>query len=353
MTKGQAHPQPVINDWENPQVVGRNKEPGHATLLPYADEATALASDRTASPYFRLLNGEWKFRVAPNPGSAPQDFQDPGYDDGAWDPIDVPGNWQLQGLDRGYDVPMYTNVQYPFPIHDLPRVPTDDNPTGSYRRTFSVPPDWDGRQIFLAFDGVDSAFYVWVNGEMVGFSQGSRLPAEFNITSYVKAGDNTLAVRVYRWSDGSYLEDQDFWRLSGIYRDVFLWAAPPIHIRDFWVQTEMDQTYRDAVLKVRAKVRNYSEHEMAGCLVEVKLVDGAGNPVLDGPLTATVDVGAGAETTVEVEKLVSRPHKWSDEDPYLYTMLISLTDAAGQVMEVESCKVGFRRVWSSRTGRFT
>ena len=334
----------TINDWENPKVVGRNKEPGHATLLPYADEATALAADRSASPYFRLLNGEWKFQVATSPGAAPEGFQEPDYDDGAWDPITVPSNWQVAGLGRGYDPPMYTNVQYPFPIHDLPRVPADDNPTGSYRRIFSVPVEWDGREIFLTFDGVDSAFYVWVNGEMVGYSQGSRLPAEFNITPYVQDGDNTLAVRVFRWSDGSYLEDQDFWRLSGIYRDVYVWSAPPVHIRDFWVRTELDPAYQDAVLRVRAKVRNYMGQDVDGRMVEVKLIDAAGGAVLGEALRAVVDVPAGSEVTLELESPISNPHKWSDEDPHLYTLLISLKDAGGRVKEVESCKVGFRSV---------
>lgn len=146
------------------------------TLGPYADEATALAGDRKASPYFELLNGEWQFKYAPNPASAPAQFYEPGFDASGWDRIVVPGNWQLQG----YDKPIYTNVQYPFPANALPRVPEDDNPTGSYRRTFTLPEAWGGRHIFLVFDGVDSAFYVWVNGEMVGYSQGSRLPAEFN-----------------------------------------------------------------------------------------------------------------------------------------------------------------------------
>ena len=328
------------NDWENPRVVGRNKEPGHATSVPYADEATALAGDREASPYFKSLNGEWKFKLAPNPASAPENFYQVGFDAREWEAITVPGNWQLQGYDR----PIYTNVQYPFPKDDLPRVPEDDNPTGCYRRSFTLPEGWGGRQIFLLFEGVDSAFYLWVNGQMVGYSQDSRLPAEFNVTPYVHAGENTLAVQVYRWSDGSYLEDQDYWRLSGIYRDVFLWAAPPAHVRDFWVRTDLDAAYQDAVLRVRARVRNYGPQDAADHVLEAKLFDAEGDPVLTEPLSGRVTVEASGEVVLDLEQVVPNPFKWSDEQPYLYTLLISLQDATGKVLEVESCKVGFRQV---------
>jgi len=325
------------NDWENPQVVGRNKEPAHATLLPYADEATALQGDREASPCFQLLNGEWKFHYAPNPASAPAAFHEPGFDVNGWDTIAVPGNWQLQG----YDKPIYTNVQYPFPPDDLPRVPQDDNPTGCYRRTFTVPAEWSERQIFLLFDGVDSAFYVWVNGQEVGYSQDSRLPAEFDVTPYVHAGQNTLAVRVYRWSDGSYLEDQDFWRLSGIYRDVYLVTTPPVHVRDFWVRTDLDAAYRDAVLKVRARVRNYGDQDVADYALEVTLWEGGKGREVG---KTTFSVRAGQEALLELEQPVANPDKWSDEHPHLYTLLLTLKDPHGCVLEVERCAVGFRRV---------
>jgi beta-galactosidase len=329
----------LTNDWQNRQMVGRNKEPAHATLLPYADEAMALAGGRESTPYFELLNGKWRFDYATNPASAPAGFHEPGYDVSEWDTIEVPGNWQLQG----YDVPMYTNVQYPFPIDDYPRVPEDDNPTGCYRRAFTVPDGWSGRQVFLTFDGVDSAFHLWINGEAVGYSQDSRLPAEFNVTPYLRPGENTLAVRVYRWSDGSYLEDQDFWRLSGIFRDVYLWSAPAVHVRDFWAKTELDEAYRDAVLKVRAKVRNYGDQDAARYSVEVKLFDSEGNQGASGSATG-IAVKAGEEVTVELQEMVTAPEKWSDEHPYLYMLLISLKDPAGDVVEVERCQVGFRKV---------
>ena len=327
------------NDWENPQVVGRNKEPGHVTLMPYADEPTALAGDRTASPYFWLMNGEWQFKYAPHPASALARFYEPDFDASGWDTIAVPGNWQLQG----YDMPFYTDTELPFPLDDFPRVPEDDNPTGSYRRIFAIPQAWKGQQIFLVFDGVDSAFHVWMNGQMVGYSQDSRLPAEFNITPYVHPGENVLAVRVYRWSDGTYLENQDMWRLSGIFRDVSLWAAPPVHVRDFWVRTDLDATYRDAVLKVRVKVRNYGAEDATEYSMEIKLFDADGNQRAS-ELATGVSIKAGDEITLDLAQAMPNPEKWSDEHPYLYTLLISLKGPGGKVLEVESCQVGFRKV---------
>jgi beta-galactosidase len=187
----------------------------------------------------------------------------------------VPGNWQMQGADRAgrYGKPIYVSWGYPFPQDGIPRTdpqvakdwplpptPEDDNPVGSYRRAFIVPESWNGRQVFVLFEGVDSAFHLWVNGQEVGYSQGSRLPAEFNITPYVRSGENILAARVYRYCDGSYLEDQDYWRLSGIYRDVYLWAAPSVHVRDFFVRMELDEAYQDGMLRV--KVRNYGDEDV-------------------------------------------------------------------------------------------
>mgnify|MGYP001028987009 CR=1 FL=1 len=268
-----AHnPETKPNDWENPQVVGRNKEPGHVTLTPYTDPATALAGDRSASPYFQLLNGDWKFKWAPNPDAAPASFYEDGFDASGWDTLPVPSNWQM----HGYDYPHYTNIVYPFSPDICPQVPHDDNPTGSYRTEFTLPAEWDGRQVFLVFDGVDSAFYLWINGEMVGYSQDSRLPAEFNITRYVRPGQNSLAVQVYRWSDGTYLEDQDMWWLSGIYRDVYLFSTPAVHIRDFGVRTEFDQAYRDATLHVQVNLKNYGEMPVQGYAVTAELLDADG-----------------------------------------------------------------------------
>lgn len=337
-----------INDWDNPQLLGRNKEVAHATLMPYATQQEALAGQRLASPYCQLLNGAWHFHWAPNPGVAPVDFYQPTFDAAGWESTAVPGNWEIQpgftekGINK-YDPPVYSNITYPFDISNLPAVPADDNPTGCYRTTFTVPAGWAGRQIFLTFAGVDSAFHLWVNGEAVGYSQDSRTPAEFNITPYLQPGENLLAVRVYRWSAGSYLEDQDYWRLSGIYRDVYLWSTPTLHIRDFATETELAGDYRDAVLRVRATVHNYDKAVLQSGAWEAQLFDAAQQPVT-APLVKPVVVRADSESTVAVSAVLTTPHLWSDEDPYLYTLLLTLKDASGQIIERESCKIGVRQV---------
>ncbi len=319
----------MTNDWENPQITERNKEPGHVPLMPYADRETALKGDKTASPYFRSLNGTWKFYFAERPEAAPTAYYEIDYDVSGWDEVAVPGNWQLQGYDR----PIYVNVRYPIPVENLPKVP-EDNPTGCYRRSFEIPAEWDGRRVYLFFEGVNSAFYVWVNGQMVGYSQGSRLPAEFDITDYVQSGENMVATTVIRWSDGLYLEDQDFWHLSGIFRDVYLWSAPSTHICDYTVITELDEAYQDAVLKLSAKLRNV----VNGYQLEAMLYDAEGQPVLSAPLLSA------AEGEVELEQVINSPQKWSAEHPYLYRLLISLKDAEGDLLHLESCRVGFRQV---------
>lgn len=338
-----------IYDWDDPQLLGRNKESAHATLMPYATVQEALVGQRHGSAYSKLLNGTWHFHWSPNPGAAPADFHLPAFDPSAWALTPVPSNWELQpgftekGINK-YNPPVYSNITYPFDISNLPAVPADDNPTGCYRTTFTVPPDWAGRQIFLTFDGVDSAFHLWINGQAVGYSQDSRTPAEFNLTPYLQPGENLLAVRVYRWSAGSYLEDQDYWRLSGIYRDVYLWSAPPVHIRDFAVETDLAGDYRDATLRVRATIHNYADAGQQAYFLEAQLFDAEQQPVLTTPLTRSPEVTASADHTVAVSTVLTAPHLWSDEQPYLYTLVLTLKDATEQTIEIESCKVGVRIV---------
>ncbi|MCC6458074.1 MAG: DUF4981 domain-containing protein [Caldilineaceae bacterium] len=346
--------QTSIADWCNPLVAGRNKEAAHATLVPFDSIECARAAlddlvlDWEKSPYMRRLDGEWRFAYLPNPAATPVDFAQAAYDDGEWDRIPVPSNWQMLGDEfaRGkpkYDIPIYTNIRYPFPIDNLPAVPVDDNPTGCYRRTFILPEEWAGRQIFLHFEGVDSACYVWVNGQMVGYSEESRLPAEFNITNFVQPGENLLAVQVLRWSDGSYLEDQDMWRMSGIYRSVWLWSAPAVHLRDFWVRPELDDAYTGATLHVRGHVRAYSA-QAVNYRLGVQLYDEGGEAVFDEPLWQDVDLAQGHETTVALSHWLANPRHWSDETPYLYQAVLTLTDGDGQLVEVIGCRVGFRKV---------
>jgi len=336
-------------DWENQHIIGANKEPPFACHVPYADRASALAGEADRSPFIRPLNGTWKFHWSPDPSHRPADFYRPGFSDQAWADIAVPGNWQTQG----HGVPLYVNIRYPFK-KDPPRVmgePPPDyttfahrNPVGSYRRTFTVPKDWKGRHVFIQFEGVDSAFYLWVNGKKVGYSQGSRTPAVFRITEYLKDGENLLAVEVYRYSDGSYLEDQDFWRLSGIFRDVTLWSSADLDLRDVFVHTDLDEAYRDANLSVDVTVQNLGP--AAGrFLVDAELVgpDGATVRRFAGMARPTA-VEPGRSTTLTLTETIENPAKWSAEQPNLYRLVLTLKDEDGKTLEVIAQPVGFRTV---------
>jgi beta-galactosidase len=338
-----AAPGSSVPDWENPEVFGRNKEPAHCTLMPYPDEATALVGTREASPFFRSLDGRWRFHWVRTPAERPAGFHEPGYDVSGWDEIPVPSDWELQG----YGIPIYSNSAYPFSPTDPrpPHIPHEWNPVGSYRTQFTVPEEWAGRRVFLHFDGVKSAFYLWINGDPLGYSQGSRTPAEFDVTSHLRDGANVLAAEVYRWCDGSYLEDQDTWRLSGIDRDVFLFSTPTVHLRDFFLRSDLDAQYRHATLRVTARVRNYGSAPAGPHTVEVALLDPAGSPVGD-PLVAgtTRGLAPGEEGLLEMEARVVDPLKWSAETPRLYTALLTLKDSAGRVTEVERSRLGFREV---------
>jgi beta-galactosidase len=325
------------NDWENPQMIGQNKEPGHATMMVYPNAAAAKKADRDSSPFIKLLNGNWKFNWVPKPDLRPVDFYRPDYDVTPWKEIPVPANVEIEG----YGIPHYSNVIYPFEKNP-PYIRHDNNPVSSYRRTFTVPGNWDGRQVFLHFAGVESAMYVWVNGEKVGYSQGSRTPAEFNITKNLKPGENVLAVEVYRFSDGSYLEDQDFWRLSGIFRDVYLWSVPAQHIRDFRVTTPLDEQYVDAELKIEVSLRNYAG-QPAAATVEAQLLDASGREVASLK-SSPANVGGGSQVEVELTEKISNPKKWSAETPNLYQLLLTLKDSSGNVLEVIPQQIGFRQV---------
>ncbi|MGH3320542.1 MAG: glycoside hydrolase family 2 TIM barrel-domain containing protein [Streptosporangiaceae bacterium] len=327
-----------------PGVFQINREPAHATLVPYRDVASArrgASGGVPASDLYRSLNGRWRFAWSKNPDERPRDFYKQGYDAGGWDEIEVPSNWQTQG----YGDPIYLNIKYPWIGYEKPvppAAPTDYNPVGSYRRRFAVPGAWRGRQVFLSFQGVKSAFFVWVNGRRVGYSEDSFTPAEFDITGYVRSGSNTLAVEVYRWSDGSWLEDQDMIDLSGIFRDVSLFATPKVHMRDFWVRTDLDDDYTDATVRVRVDVRNYAEEAGGAHTVEALLYDGD-RPVLSSPIRMEAGVPAHEEVRVEGSRRVPDPRKWSAEHPNLYTLVLVLRDASGQIVETESARIGFRR----------
>ncbi len=352
-------------DWENEQVIGRTREPAHATFVPYPDVESALKGSRDDSPYVLSLNGTWRFHWSPKPEDRPAEFFRDGYDVSQWDTIPVPSNWQM----HGYGIPIYTSSEYPFKV-DPPRVtgtPPSDwtayklrNPVGSYRRTFTLPAAWAGRRVFLHFAGVKSAFYVWINGQQIGYSQGSMTPAEFDVTEALRTGENSVAVEVYRWSDGSYLEDQDMWRFSGIYRDVFLYSTADVRIRDFAVRTDLDADYRDADLLIEPELARYSDRAIRGWTVRAHSYDPAGRPVFVEPAQADAEAILNPDFEDDILNArtpqrgparfgwlrahVSNPQKWTAETPVLYTFVLTLNDAAGSVIEAVSCRVGFREV---------
>ncbi len=339
---------PVPTEIENPELLGINKEAAHAILMPYANLNEALIANRHASAFCRSLNGMWKFNWVKWPQMRPLDFYKPEFDVATWKEIPVPSNWQV----LGYGTPYYRNLGYIIK-KDFPRVMSrppknftayeERNPVGSYRRDFEVPVEWAGRQVFLTFDGVDAGFFVWINGEKVGFSVNSRNPAEFDITKYLKPGKNMVAVEVYRFTSGTWLEDQDMWRLSGIFRNVTIWSTPQQHIRDFWVKTDLDEQYRNATVEVITKVKNYGAKSVKAAKITATLYDG--NNVVTGAM-AVGDVPSlqpGAEAVVKLTFPVANPDKWTAETPKLYTTVLTLSTGKN-VTEILSSRTGFREV---------
>jgi beta-galactosidase len=331
------------NDWENSEMIGENKDPPHNTLVPYHDIESALTGKNEASKYYKSLNGNWKFKWVQKPSERPIEFYKVNYDVNDWDEILVPSNWQLYG----YGIPIYTDSKYPYSIKkkNIPSINHDYNPVGSYRTEFIIPIDWDNREVFIHFAGVKSAFYIWVNGKKVGYSQGSMTPAEFNITNFLMKGKNILAVEVYRWSDGSYLEDQDMWRFSGIFRDVYLFSTSQVHVRDFFISSDLDENYKDALLKVKIKITNYGISQFDNYNIELKLLNKANNTLGDDPLVKRgFIIKSNEEILIEFEKNVENPLKWSAETPNLYTALLILKNSNEEILEVEQCYYGFRKV---------
>ncbi|MBB6459048.1 glycoside hydrolase family 2 TIM barrel-domain containing protein [Flammeovirga kamogawensis] len=326
-----------VNDWENPKVIAENKEAAHATFTLYNSEAEAIANQKQVAETTLSLNGTWKFNWVIKPSERPLDFYKNDYNTADWADIEVPSNWEL----KGFGTPIYTNVEYPFVPVDPPNIPHNDNPVGSYKRTFTLPTNYSGKEVFVHFAGVRSAMYLWVNGEKVGYSQGSKTPAEFNITDFVKEGDNQIAVEVYRWSDGSYLEDQDMWRLSGIDREVYLYATPKAHIRDFEVTASLDKSYKNGLFNVAVDLVNKADKTYSGA-VEVALFDKNLKKVLSKK--ATINVVKGQEKKVKVSGKLAKVNRWSAEDPYLYSLVITQKDNKGNVVNATSSKVGFRKV---------
>jgi beta-galactosidase len=323
-------------EWDNPAIVKEGVEKPHVTMMIYPTANLALIRQAAQSPWYQSLNGDWKFHGSLRPADRPLEFCRTDFNDASWRSIPVPSSWQL----HGFDIPIYSNINYPWPqdSKSAPVVPKDLNPVGSYRRSFLLPDAWKSRNVYLHFAGVDSAFYVWVNGMKVGYNEDSRTPAEFNITRFLKPGPNILAVEVYRFSDGAFLEDQDMWRMSGIYRDVFLWSAADRHIRDFEVKTELDGEYRDAELKVKTELS-----ASKNCVIAAELFDAVGKSI--------GKANAACAENAELSLKAPGVKKWSAESPYLYKLLLTLKDSSGAIIEAIPQNVGFRKV-EIKGGRF-
>ena len=332
-----AHPR------ENQYVNGVNRLPARATSYSFANEADAKSYERE-NARMASLNGVWKFHFAEDVDKAPENFFEKGFDVSAWADITVPSCWEMQGF--GY--PIYTNTTYPFEYH--PPFITRDNPVGSYVRKFTVPQSWNDGRVILHFGGVYSGHQVWVNGEQVGYSEDSCLPSEFDITDMLTEGENTLAVKVWKWTDGSYLEDADHWRMSGIHREVLLLYRPNVTIYDFGVRTILDADYKDAQIWIRPDVDVVGDIDTKGWQIKATLYDAKGTVTVDGMQISADEVRYEKYPQRDnvhwplMEAKVANPAKWTAETPYLYTLVLSLYDAAGKCVEARSCKVGFREV---------
>lgn len=328
---------PTSKEWENASIFQINREPARATFYAYENGSLAQAGRREDSQYFRSLNGEWAFHWARKPADRPQNFWQKDFDTSQWSTITVPSNWELQG----YGIPHYVNIPYVFPANQ-PYIPHDYNPVGSYVRTLDVPAAWRERKVFLHFGAVSSAMYLWVNGEFVGYSQDSKLPAEFDITPYIQPGANKIAVEVYRWSDGSYLEDQDTWTLSGIDREVYAYATPATYVRDFTITSDLTNQYRDGVFGL--------DLEFAGLVTETAAsvsvsLSAAGKTVFE----ASRAVPPGPNSRLVFESLINAVRPWTAETPNLYQLTIT-AEVNGETQVIQS-NVGFRNL-QMKDGQF-
>ncbi len=348
-------------DWENEAVTQINREQMHSPWGAYENGTQALTCDRYASANVLSLDGTWKFCLAPGPEAVPAGFWKPGFDSAAWADIQVPGNWEVQGFSK----PIYTNFIYPFHLGKdepylqkpsltggsaderflmhPPYVPKD-NPTGCYVRTFELPAAWDGKSVFVNFGGVESAFYLWVNGSPVGYSQDSKVPADFELTPFLKPGLNSMALQVMRWSDGTWLEDQDYWHISGISRPVRLIAKPAIHLRDWVIRATPNETGEGAAFYADVQLQElagYADHT-----VRVELFDAAGTLVTQAEKKMNLHPGWESQrsTGVLFTLDLAAVQKWTPETPYLYTTVMTLLAPDGRVIDTESSRAGFRRI---------
>lgn len=328
---GFAQTAPQVAEWEQPEVFAVNREPMKATFFNFETRDLAVRGDKTASARFLSLDGTWDFKFSKGVANRPKTFFADDADLTGWDRIQVPGIIQAQG-EGSFGLPEFFNIKYPFPLNE-PFIPHDTNEVGSYKRSIDIPADWNGMDVFLHIGAAGAAFYVWVNGEPVGYSEDSKLPAEFNVTRHLRPGRNTIALEVYRYADGSYLEDQDFWRVSGIERSVYLYAEPETRLRDYTVTAGLDKTYKDGLFTLEAELAGAK----GAATVTASLYDGE----------ALVLTARGRATTEKAAKLsdtITAVKAWTAETPHLYRLVIEVTDSRGRLISATSRLIGFRTV---------
>lgn len=337
--------QEIADWWNDVSVCEVNKVAPRTNVIPYLDEEGIKNLEYRQSPYYQCLNGKWKFHWVEKPADKPTGFYNVGYDISSWGTIPVPGNWEI----NGYGIPVYINTRNEFPSNQ-PYAPTEYNPVGCYVHTFNVPEEWEGRNVYINFGAVKSAFYLWINGQFVGYSEDSKTPAEFDITPYLVEGDNTLAVEAYRFSDGSYLECQDYWRLSGITRDVFIYSKPKTNVFDFFVKAGLDDNFTKGIFEIFVDI-NYDVKKIPSKLILEVEIKGDHNPKVPVHKLYVEELKkkdivaaqkSDSHSTIRIKKIVGNVEAWSAEKPNLYDMTIRLKDKKGRVIEVVGAKIGFR-----------
>ncbi len=335
-------------EWDNPKITSVNRETSHTVAIPMASASDVAKNDFTKSPYYISLDGKWKFLWTKNESQVNTGIYAKDYNDKSWTDIDVPASWQVWGLNnkKSWDKPLYCNVAYPFSFNESNYSVMADrpgwfmynndmkNPVGSYRRTFTIPADWAGRDVYVRFNGVGHGYYLWINGKRIGYSEDSYTPSEFNITDYLVEGENSIALQVYRFTSGSFLECQDYWRLTGINRHCFLWSAPKSQIRDYFFTTDLDNTYTDAKANVKVSLTGTA---VEGGSVEARIED-------NGTLIATATKSVNTTGELSLDMDVKNPKKWSAEEPNLYDLVLTLKDKDGKAIDIRGSKVGFREV---------
>ena len=288
------------NFYEDHTIFNINKESSRSDFFAFENEQLATIGNPHLSGRFLSLNGFWKFKWVYNPSQKPENFQDPNFDDSDWDLFAVPANWEV----HGYDYPIYLDEKYPFETH-WPNVPRDYNPVGSYKKTIDIPDDWNDKDVFIHFGAVKSALYLWVNGEFVGYSQGSKPPAEFKLNDYLKEGENHIAFQVYRWSDASYVESQDMLRLSGVERDVYMYSRPKQHIIDFQVNAGLDESYKNGIFKLKVSLKSNSIQESKELQLKVSLFDKQNHFKKVAEFNEIIQLEENGEAEVNFEKILN------------------------------------------------